>query len=133
MESRPAAAMTAALARFDDKHDRRVAAASSIRDQLDAFAQRGALDRRCQHVNVELSGAEVLRLRLHDIIVHSWDVAQTVRPPASIPDALTSWALAELAMPDSLAARHFGLDSAGPHRQPDAPQATLLAAFGRSV
>ena len=127
------AALAAARSRFDDKHDRRVGAVSSVRDQLDAFVQRGALDRRCQHVSVELSGAEVLRLRLHDIIIHSWDIAQTVSPPASVSDALTSWALTELAMPDSLAARHFGLESAGPRRQSEPPQTALLAAFGRSV
>jgi uncharacterized protein (TIGR03086 family) len=127
------AAMVATLERFDSEHNHREAAISSIRDQQDAFAQPGALDRRCEHVSVELSGAEVLRLRLHDIIIHTWDIAQTISPPASISDDLTSWALAEFAMPDSLTTPHFGLDAAGLGRRSDVPQTTLLAAFGRSV
>lgn len=126
------AAMAAALARFDGAPDHRDAAISSIRDQEDAFVQPGALDRRCQHVAAELSGGEVLRLRLHDIIIHTWDIAQTVSPPGSISDDLTAWALAELALADSLAARHFGLTSADTGRQSEPPQMTLLTAFGRS-
>ena len=127
------AAMAAALERFDGENDHREAAISSIRDQQDAFAKPGALDQRCQDVAGELSGAEVLRLRLRDIIIHTWDIAQTVRPPASISDDFISWALAELAMPDSLTARHFGLRTADLGRQSMAPRATLLAAFGRSL
>jgi uncharacterized protein (TIGR03086 family) len=127
------AAMAAAFERFDGEHNHREAAISSIRDQRDAFAQPGALDRRCQHVSAELTGAEVLRLRLHDIIIHTWDIAQSISPPASISDDLTSWALSELVMPDSVTTRHFGMDTAGLDRQSDGAQTTLLAAFGRAV
>lgn len=127
------AAMAAGLEGFDAEHSHREAAISSIRDQQDAFAQPGALDRRCQHVSGELSGAEVLRLRLHEIIVHTWDIVQAVSPPASIPDDFARCALAELAMPDSLTIRHFGLDSAALDRQSDGSQTDLLAAFGRAV
>lgn len=126
------AAMAAALARFDGALGRREAAISSIRDQEDAFVQPGALGWRCQHVAGKLSGSEVLRLRLHDIIIHTWDIAQTVSPPGGFSDVLTAWALADLALPDSLTTRHFGLDPADVGRHPESTQMTLLAAFGRS-
>lgn len=69
-----------------NEHSHRVAAISSIRDQQGAFAQPGALDRRCQQVSGELSGAEVLRIRLHDIV--ACIVSTFVQPAGAMGRAL---------------------------------------------
>ena len=87
-------------------------------------------DRTYQHAAGELTGREVLRLRLQDLIVHTWDIGQSVAPPAALADELVQWGLAELADPDSLTVQHFavmvpGDDAASP------VQTRYLAAFGR--
>ncbi len=125
-------AMAATVKSFDGTHESRAAALSSIKAQYQAFAKPGVQDRRCRHVAGELAGREVLRLRLHDLIIHTWDIAQALNPPATIPDELVAWALAELADPDSMSSQHFSLDTAGLERAGQAPQMALLSAFGRS-
>jgi uncharacterized protein (TIGR03086 family) len=112
---------------------RLAAAAASIRDQLDAFTQPGALERRCHHVAGELAGTDVCRLRIHDLIVHGWDLAQALHPPADVPGDLVTWALAELSAGDSLSAQLFGVDPASLASSPEPPHVALLTAFGRSI
>ena len=119
---------------FDPSHRVAEAAISSSRALIEAFSSLGALDRTCHHVIGEVPGRIVLRLRLHDIIIHTWDIAQTLKPPANLPNELVSWALADLSDPDSLAVQHFALDTSGPRdarEQEQSPQAVLLSAFGR--
>jgi hypothetical protein len=69
----------------------------------------------------------VLRARLHDLIVHGWDLGESLRPPAGIDDDLVAWAVAELAADGSLTAQHFGIDTAA-----ITDDASLLRAFGRT-
>lgn len=117
---------------FTPSLDRVAAAVSSTRTQTELSAQPGALDRRCSHVVGYLSGAEALQLRLHDLIIHNWDLARALDTPATIADDLIAWAIADLLAPDSLSARHFDIASSDLARHEAEPQLRLLAAFGRS-
>jgi len=126
-------AMAHTIDSFDPSHRVADAAISSSRALAEAFSSPGILDRHCHHVIGEIPGRVVLRLRLHDIIIHTWDIAQTLAPPATLPDRLVSWALTDLADPDSLAVQHFDLDTSGLGiARNQSPQDLLLGAFGRS-
>lgn len=125
-------ALAAAMARFGDGSASASAAVRSTIDQLGAFEQAGVLDRSWPHVAGELPGRQLLRLRLHDLIVHTWDLNETCRPPASVPAALADWGRRELATPGSLMARHFDIPPvAGDRPVGDTSSATYLHHFGR--
>jgi uncharacterized protein (TIGR03086 family) len=120
-------ALAAAVASFEGGRDPVGAAIESSQLQRAVFNEPGALDRVCSHLAGELSGSQVLRLRLHDVTIHTWDLNEAISPPARIPEALVGWSIAELADPKSLAARHMTI---GGHRPPESAE-ELLAAFGR--
>lgn len=125
-----AEAMAAARRSFTDGHDTRRSLVTSTRQLEDRFVVPGMLDQLCHHVSGDLSGLEVLRLRLHDLIIHTWDAAQAQQAkPFEIRPELVTWALADIAA-DTFVARHFGLapctvDNRG------SDQDGLLATFGR--
>lgn len=82
------------------------------------------------HVTGDMSGHGVPRLRLHDLIIHTWHAAQVLQAaPFQIRPELLSWAFADLAS-DTFAVRHFRLDWPAAGGVPR-DQETLLAAFGR--
>lgn len=120
-------ALTAAVASFQDGHDPVAASADSTRLQRAAFHEVGALDRICDHVAGAIHGRHVLRLRLHDLIIHTWDLDEAIDPPAVIPEELVRWSIAELADPQSLTAQHMmgGLD------RPPRSAEELLTVWGR--
>lgn len=123
-----AGAMAETVEQFDGRSATGEEAASSLDDQYEAFIAPGVLDRIWNHVVGDLTGRQVLRLRLHDLIVHTWDIEQSVGPPASVPEDLARWGLAELANDQSLTARHFGLTTRpglGPEAAEDAAAAYL--------
>lgn len=120
-------ALAATVASFEGEHDPVGAAVDSARLQRAAFNEAGALDRVCHHVAGELSGSQVLRLRLQDLTIHTWDLNEALDPPAAIPEGSLRWSIAELADPESLTARH--MTTGGQHRPESAGE--LLAAFGR--
>jgi len=127
-------ALQTTMESFDSSHRVAEAAISSSRALTKAFSSPDALNRPCHHVIGEVPGRVVLRLRLHDIIIHTWDIAQTLTPPAVLPNELVSWALADLSDSDSLAAQHFDLDTSGlriAQEEEQLPQVMLLSAFGR--
>jgi len=127
-------ALESSIESFDLSHRVAESAISSSRALIEAFCSPGALERPCHHVVGEVSGRVVLRMRLHDVIIHTWDIAQTLKPPATLPNDLVSWALADLSSPDSVAAKHFDLDLSGlrnAREQEQSPQVMLLSAFGR--
>ena len=122
-------AMAETVKSFDKGHQPRAAALESIEAQRLAFNQSGVLDRVCDHVVGELTGKEVLRIRLHELIIHTWDIAEALEPPASIRDEFVAWSCAEIAGSGSSTVERFALDPAaleGRHSQQ-----SLLAAFGR--
>ncbi|MEZ5349587.1 MAG: maleylpyruvate isomerase family mycothiol-dependent enzyme [Microthrixaceae bacterium] len=92
--------------------------------------QPEALDRTWSHVAGDLTGGQILRLRVHDLIVHSWDVEQALRSGAGLPDHLVRWGRDELVNDDSLTALHFSL-GASSGGSLDNGETAYLAAFGR--
>ena len=121
-------AMERTIEAFDGGSATRAQAIVAIDDQLGAFRATGVLGRTCHHVVGDLSGRQVLRLRLHDLIVHAWDLAEALEPPASVPAELIHWAVAELADAGSQTARHFGL---GELAGVEVGGAAYLRIFGR--
>lgn len=83
----------------------------SSSDQLAAFRAPDVLEGIWHHVAGELTGREVLRPRLHDLIVHAWDISQSLESAAEIPPELVLWGLAEIGSEKSMAVRHFGIDA----------------------
>lgn len=124
-------AMTATMERFGDRSVSSEAAIQSLNDQVVAFLRPEVLDRAWNHVAGDLSGRQILRLRLHDLIVHSWDVEDTLRPGATLPDDLLQWGLDELVHDDSLTAQHFDLVNVPVLRSPNDGPTSYLEAFGR--
>lgn len=103
------AALAEVMAQFGGGSASVKAASTSVRDQAMAFGRSGVLGGIWHHVAGDLTGRQILRLRLHDLIIHTWDIQQTLDPPASVPEALARWGLRELSDSDSLAAKHFGV------------------------
>lgn len=124
-------ALAEVMAQFEGGSASLQQATSSVHDQSTAFRRSGALERTWQHVAGDLSGRQILRLRLHDLIVHTWDIEQTLDPPATLPEALIRWGLAELSDATSLTAEHFGLVPDLGSQDTGDPAAAYLGSFGR--
>jgi len=123
------AAMAETMRSFDVDHEPRAAALESITAQLLAFDEPGALERMCHHVAGELTGRDVLRIRLHELIIHTWDITEAVNSPATIRDEFVDWSFAEIANPDLNTAELFALDTSA--LAEERSETALLAAFGR--
>lgn len=123
-------AMAETITSFDESHESRTAALESIEAQLLAFDEPDVLDRLCNHVAGELTGREVLRIRLHELIIHTWDIAEAVNSPASIRDVYVAWSLAEITNPTSNTSELFALDTSS--LRGERSERALLAAFGRA-
>lgn len=123
-------AMADTVKSFDESHEPRTAALESIKAQLLAFDEPDVLDRLCSHVAGELTGREVLRIRLHELIIHTWDIAEAVNPPASIRDGYVAWSFAEITSPTSNTSELFALDTSA--LKAERSETALLAAFGRA-
>lgn len=123
-------AMTETVRSFETLQDQRAAARESIGTQLRAFDEPDVLDRICHHLAGELTGREVLRIRLHELIIHTWDMAEALNPPASIRDEYVAWSFAEIADPDSNTVEIFALDTEA--LVDGSTEHSLLAAFGRA-
>jgi uncharacterized protein (TIGR03086 family) len=124
-------AMARTIEQFKGGSASTLEAISSVNDQLTAFKQPGALDRTWHHVAADLTGGQILRLRLHDLIVHTWDIEHTLHPPASLPPGLVRWAIAELTNPESLTPKHFGLTTIPSAEEAGDPATAYLDTFGR--
>lgn len=125
-------AMTETVARFDDVPVTNETAIQSLKDQEAAFQQTKVFDRVWNHIAGDLSGRQILRLRLHDLIVHSWDLEQSLRREAPLDVSLVRWGLDDLAREDSLAAEHFGSGDSAPAGLDNAdPTHRYLRVFGR--
>lgn len=85
-------------------------AAVSASEQFETFRAPGVLGRTWHHVAGDLTGGEILRLRLHDLIVHTWDISQSLESAAELPGEVVLWGLAEIKSEESLAIRHFDVD-----------------------
>lgn len=124
-------AMAATMERFGGESATIEAAILSLGEQVAAFHRPEVLDQSWSHVAGDISGRQILRLRLHDLIVHSWDVEETLSPGANLPDDLVRWGLGELVDDDSLTAQHFDLVNALSLRSCNNSGFAYLEAFGR--
>lgn len=126
-------AMKVAVARFGGGGP---ASGQDVRQSLDeqmlAFLRRDVLDRTWDHVVGDASGRQILRMRLHDLIVHSWDLEEALRPGAPVPEALVRWGCDELRRGDSLTAQHLGLADKPAARRAD-DWTSYLHVFGRAA
>lgn len=86
-------------------------AAASASEQVEAFRVPSVLGRTWHHVAGDLTGGEILRLRLHDLIIHAWDISQSLESVAQLPEDLAFWGLAEIKSEESLAVQHFAIDA----------------------
>ncbi len=124
-------ALAAATSSFTPDHQVRSSAISSTEHQLQAFNSAEALDRLCSHLGAQLTGRQVLHIRIHELIIHTWDMAQAISPQTTIPQGLVTWAVAELVRSDSITIERFGI---GPHEEPTGTLTAhdaLLDTFGR--
>ncbi len=126
------AAMAATVTRFAGGSASPSDAIGAATDQLEAIRRPGVLDGTWHHVAGRLPGRQLVRLRLHDLIIHTWDINETRRPPASISMALAQWGLDELDDDESLMAAHFAIPEVAPDRPgAEDPPSSYLQAFGR--
>jgi len=124
-------AMTRTVEQFSGGGASAVQATSSVADQLTVFTRPGVLDRTWSHVVGDLTGRQILRLRLQDLIVHTWDVGETVDAPAGLHADLVNWGMSELADEASLTAKHFQLVSIRTFETGQNTATTYLRRFGR--
>lgn len=123
------ASLAAAVEAFVPAVDLKAAATSSTYAQEQRFLEDDTLDTEYSHVSGEHSGAEILRLRLHDMIIHTWDIDKACNgAAATIPKSHVAWAIDELTSPASLSTNRRQL----PEPTASDPLHRLLAAFGRT-
>ena len=79
----------------------------SVDEQRADFNRQGALDETWSHIVGELTGRQMLRLRLHDLIIHTWDIGRALDPTVVVPDEFVLWGLTELADTDGVSDRPF--------------------------
>jgi uncharacterized protein (TIGR03086 family) len=99
----------------------------------DAFKHPGVLRRTYTGPLGNGTGAEILQIRLADLLTHGWDLAQATAIPADLPEELAEQALAFMRI--QRANRPRTTRFAEPHPIDDtAPAIEQLAAFlGRQV
>ncbi len=125
-------ALEMTMRRFADGSVSVTDAVQSVAEQLAAFTNPATLEQTWQHVAGALAGSQILRLRLHDLIVHTWDIDETTASPASVPTDLAEWGLAELQNADSLMAQHFAIpDQPNIETTDTDASARYLRSFGR--
>ena len=100
--------------------------------QLNAFHEPKILERLCDHVAGSMQGREVLRLRLHDLIIHLWDIDSSLRPTAQLRHDLAEWGIRELSRDSSMGARHFGFTDIDVRHDVTRPDIAYLEIFGRT-
>ena len=128
-----AEAMDFAVGSFAAEPTTAASAIASLDELRAPFGAAGALGRSFPHVVGEISGRQVLRLRLHDVIVHTWDIAQAIELDVALPSELVDWGLGELARADSFLASTPDADPP-PSSLADgqSPEAAYLAGFDRA-
>jgi uncharacterized protein (TIGR03086 family) len=66
----------------------------SSADQLSAFGQPGVLERMYEHPMGLLSGRQIARLRMSDLVVHAWDLARALGLPEGLDPLLVTESIA---------------------------------------
>jgi uncharacterized protein (TIGR03086 family) len=98
-----------------------------------AFDQPGVLERTYQAPIGSVPGAVMLHLRITDLLVHAWDLAQATGQPVDLPDDLAEQALAfsRAQLADLPRAGRFGPAQPVTHNAPALDR--LVAYLGRPV
>ena len=65
-------------------------------DMRAAFAASGTLERTVDHPVGELTGEQFLRLRIYDVLLHTWDLAKALSAADRLDDVLVRRVLAEV-------------------------------------
>lgn len=98
-----------------------------------AFDQPGVLERAFNGPLGSATGMERLQIRLYDLLVHGWDLAQATGQPAELPEDLAEQALAFARIQLAAQPRTGRFDPAQSISE-DASAIDRLAAFlGRSI
>jgi uncharacterized protein (TIGR03086 family) len=106
---------------------------TALAAQLEAFQQPGINEHIFQHPAGDMPGAQVLRFRVGDLLVHQWDLAQTIGADDTLDPALAQevWDGIAPMIPLMAASGVFGAGPSGTVAD-DAPvQVRLLDAMGR--
>jgi uncharacterized protein (TIGR03086 family) len=95
-----------------------------------AFAEPGALDRLAHHPIGDRTGRELFAMRILDLTVHGWDLAQALGVDDELDAGLVAYALTEApAMVTAPGQRSFASPIAGDGDR--SPQEQLLRLLGR--
>ncbi len=102
-------------------------------EQLAAFAQPGALEKICEHPVGDMPGSMMLKFRIGDLTLHTWDLARAIGGDEHLPEELVEYAWTEFsAMGDALVASGVFGDGPSGDVPEDAPlQDRLLDVVGR--
>jgi uncharacterized protein (TIGR03086 family) len=65
-------------------------------DMRAAFAASGTLERTVDHPAGELTGDQFLRLRIYDVLLHTWDLAKALGAADRLDDELVRRVLADI-------------------------------------
>jgi len=98
----------------------------STHELLAAFESPGVLDQHHDHVLGQIGGRTMLKIRVHEMAVHAWDVATSIGVDSGMPTDVIEWIVAELASPDSTSLASFDIE----HVEV-LDQAGYLRVFGR--
>lgn len=101
--------------------------------QLDAFAQPDIAGRVFQHPAGDMPGAQVLRFRVGDLLVHRWDLARAIGADETLDADLVEevWEGIEPMLPMIAASGVFGSGPSGDVSAEAPLQVRLLDAMGR--
>lgn len=66
----------------------------SSADQLSAVGQPGVMERMYEHPMGLLSGRQIARLRMSDLVVHAWDLARALNLPERLDPQLVTESIA---------------------------------------
>ena len=107
---------------------------SSAELQDAAFREEGALRRIAHHPIGDRSGAELLAMRVLDVIVHAWDLARALNVDDTLHPEAVEFALTHTEMLEAGRQRGaFGAPNRPPAANSVSSQARLLHLVGRST
>ena len=103
---------------------------ASAAGQRDAFRREGALEAACDHPAGETDGKQFLVMRVFDVTVHAWDLADALGVDDQLDGGLCSTVLSALTgLEDGLG---FGIVPVGKASERDDAQTRLLDLAGRA-
>ncbi len=101
--------------------------------QLSALRRPGVLERMYEHPMGFLSGRQIARLRMSDLVVHAWDIARALGLPEELDRLLVTESIAviEVFGEKFTAAGLFGSGASGVLPEDSTDQSKLLDMVGR--